>query len=72
MHRARSDLEAASEEINDLRAVNDGLCRAQTEGGKAMREAGLANRQVQKLANENASLVGHNNNKQKIKHLQVS
>lgn len=46
--------------------------RAQTEGGNALREAGLANRNVQRLASENAALVGHNNNKQKIKHLQVS
>lgn len=47
------------------------MCRVQTEGSKAMREAGLANRHVQRLASENAALAGHNNNKQKIKHLQV-
>ncbi len=58
--------------MGELRALSEGVCRAQTEGGRAIREAGLANRHVQRLASENAALVGHNNSKQKIKHLQVS
>lgn len=58
--------------MGELRAVSEGVFRAQTEGGRAMREAGLAKRHVQRLASENAALVGHNNSKQKIKHLQVS
>lgn len=57
--------------MRELRALSEGMCRAQTEGGKAKREAGLANRHVQRLASENAALAGHNNTKQKIKHLQV-
>lgn len=69
--RARSELEAASAELRELRELSEGMCRVQTEGGKALREAGLANRHVQRLASENAALAGHNNNKQKIKHLQV-
>lgn len=55
----------------ELRALTEGMCRVQAEGGKAIREAGLAKRNVQRLASENAALAGHNNNKQKIKHLQV-
>lgn len=69
--RAKSELEAASAEMKELRALSEGMCRVQTEGGKALREAGLANRHVKRLATENAALAGHNNSKQKIKHLQV-
>ncbi|CAM9430510.1 unnamed protein product [Ectocarpus sp. 6 AP-2014] len=67
---AMSKLEEASAEMTELKASCEGMYRAQTEGGNALREAGLANRNVQRLASENAALVGHNNNKQKIKHLQ--
>ncbi|CAM9196150.1 unnamed protein product, partial [Scytosiphon promiscuus] len=68
--QAKSELEAASAEMAELRALTEGMCRVQAEGGKAIREAGLAKRNVQRLASENAALAGHNNNKQKIKHLQ--
>ncbi|CBJ48731.1 hypothetical protein Esi_0046_0128 [Ectocarpus siliculosus] len=67
---AMSKLEEASAEMTELKASCEGMYRAQTEGSNALREAGLANRNVQRLASENAALVGHNNNKQKIKHLQ--
>lgn len=65
-------MEAISAEMQELRTLTDGLYRARTEEGKALREAELANRQVQQLASENAALAGHNNTKQKIKHLQVN
>lgn len=68
---ARAELESVSTENKELKILSDGLCRVQTEEGKALREAGIANWQVERLTNENVALAGHNNTKQKIRHLEV-
>ena len=46
--RAKYELEAMSAEMKEMRALNDSLRRAQAEGGRTTREAGLPKEQVRK------------------------
>lgn len=69
--QARAEACALSAEVDELSGLTHEVRRAQTEEYRAVREASIAQRQVQQLASENAALAGHNNAKQRMKHLEV-